>query len=414
MAVTRVKSTAIKIVSDVDFNAHKGVNAADASASSHFVTFGQLSDFIGTTTEFIRNQNAAAQVASAWINGTLRADGGVQFANGMVLDGQAQLIGLTGTGNRIVQTGATGILSAGIAVDTIAQRSGVLTSGRIPYTTTGGALKDSSALRFVESGTPGAIGLFMNGTINATIPPTNSLTSQPGVFSITPSSQERPYAVDMRFGNYVFHTRDSDYYIGGNSPNTSGVWFLGKQMHVVGIPTIIFGSRTGPEHTSRMHFGVNSTTEYQTGSAYPGAEDNYFHITTEKGQTTVYKRRGFRLSAYDIRFLSGEGAGSEAGRFKETGTFSLLKNVVQATGNNYLNYTNGYTAIGYGDGTVLSHKLNVNGTSLLNGAVTINGNIVQNTNAFAFGAVIIGSDGEEYLTLSYNGATRYLKLFTSP
>jgi len=134
----------------------------------------------------------------------------------------------------------------------------------------------------------------------------------------------RPYATALLVGNFQLSAFDSEIHMGNVN---SGVRFkqessTSSQMYVIGIPTIIFGANQGPSNVSQMLFGVNDIAEYTTGGTYPNATDNYYHLTTAI-TSSLYNRRRFQLSAYDLRFITGN-TGSEAVRISETGTVKVI------------------------------------------------------------------------------------------
>jgi hypothetical protein len=164
------------------------------------------------------------------------------------------------------------------------------------------------------------------GTLNISIPAVNTLAN--GSIIAAPSQHGRPYAVDFTIGAYTLTTQDNQLTIG---PRNSGVMFIGSQMYTYGIPTQIWGTSTGPNNCSSLHIGVNSTSEYQTGTAYPSTSDNYFYLSTVivAPNGSIYSptrptptRRKFIFSALELLFHTGN-SGVESGRIFSNGNWAI-------------------------------------------------------------------------------------------
>jgi len=140
--------------------------------------------------------------------------------------------------------------------------------------------------------------LDVNGNIRATLPGQSGELG--GVFYVATGATVRPYAVDMVVGNYLIRANDSDLHLGAYY----GTWLSGPQMYIQGVPTLIWGTTTGPANVSRLNMGVSNTNEYLQGGSYPNTTDNYFYISTEIVSSS-FDRRRFQISAKDIRFLTG-------------------------------------------------------------------------------------------------------------
>jgi hypothetical protein len=208
------------------------------------------------------------------------------------------------------------------------------------------------------------------GTLNITIPAVNTLAN--GSIIAAPSQHGRPYAVDFTIGAYTLTTQDNQLTIG---PRNSGVMFIGSQMYTYGIPTQIWGTSTGPNNCSSLHIGVNSTSEYQTGTAYPSTSDNYFYLSTVivAPNGSIYSptrptptRRKFIFSALELLFHTGD-SGVEAGRIFSNGNWAI----------------NTTTNAGY--------KLDVNGSTRSQGNLTVGNGTSGNEYNLIFNAAFPGA-----------------------
>jgi hypothetical protein len=208
------------------------------------------------------------------------------------------------------------------------------------------------------------------GTLNISIPAVNTLAN--GSIIAAPSQHGRPYAVDFTIGAYTLTTQDNQLTIG---PRNSGVMFIGSQMYTYGIPTQIWGTSTGPNNCSSLHIGVNSTSEYQTGTAYPSTSDNYFYLSTVivAPNGSIYSptrptptRRKFIFSALELLFHTGD-SGVEAGRIFSNGNWAI----------------NTTTNAGY--------KLDVNGSTRSQGNLTVGNGTSGNEYNLIFNAAFPGA-----------------------